>query len=260
MNRIKNERLGEEKLNNQGSFMKIIEYRNSRNIIVEFQDKYKAKVQTNYANFIKGLVKNPYFPTVCNVGINGSKYTMCINGKPIKEYNIWLHMIGRCFDKNLKEKYPTYKSVTCCNEWLLYENFYEWLHSQENFDRWKDEDKWCIDKDILTKGNKLYSPDTCCLVPHNVNCLFIRCDIARNELPIGVEKVKNKFVAYCNNPFNGSIKEYLGTYETQEDAFKSYKKYKECLIKQIAQIEFDKGNITEKCYTAMFNYEVEIND
>lgn len=40
------DRLGQEKLNNQGSLMKIVEYNNSSDIVVEFQDDYKARVST----------------------------------------------------------------------------------------------------------------------------------------------------------------------------------------------------------------------
>ena len=39
--------------------MKIVEYKDSHNIMVEFQDKYKVKVHTGYNNFKKGAVYNP---------------------------------------------------------------------------------------------------------------------------------------------------------------------------------------------------------
>ena len=35
---------------------------------------------------------------------------------------------------------------------------------------------------------------------------------------------------------------------------------KEYLIKHVAQRDYDNGNITEQCYTAMMEYEVEITD
>ena len=41
----KNERLGQIQYNNKGTLMKIVEYNNSRNMIVEFQDEYKIKVK-----------------------------------------------------------------------------------------------------------------------------------------------------------------------------------------------------------------------
>lgn len=253
------QRVGETNINNQNCLMKIVEYNGRRDVIVEFQDEFKGKVHTCYNHFVSGDVKNPYYPNVYGVGIVGNKYSSRENHKIVKEYSIWYSMLQRCFDKDYMKKFPTYDNVTCCEEWLLYENFYEWLHIQENFDKWLNGEKWALDKDILVKGNKVYSPETCCLVPHYINSLFLKNDTSRGGLPIGVSKNGGKFMAYCNNPF-AQKREYLGTRETEQQAFTIYKQYKESLIKQIAQIEYNKGNITKKCYEAMIDYKVEITD
>lgn len=259
---MKNERenrLGEETLNKQGCLMKVVKYNSTRDIIVEFQDEYKTEVHTSYREFVNGNVKNPYYPSVCGVGMVGVKYKAAIGRNAIKEYEAWRGMIRRCFDKKTKEKGFAYKDVTCCKEWLNYENFYEWLHSQENFDKWYNDDGFDVDKDILVKGNKIYSPDTCCLVPQNVNKLFIKNNESRGNLPIGVTKYFNKFKAYCVNPFTG-LWEYLGLHSSIIKAFEAYKIKKESYIKKMAQTEFSLGNITKRCYDAMMNYEVEITD
>ena len=253
------ERLGQEKYNHQNCLMKIVEYNNATDIVVEFQDKHKAKVHTQYSNFLLGNVKNPYYPSLFNVGIIGNKYPISTNSKHIKEYNAWKGVLERSYDKKLKEKYSTYKNVVCCKDWLNYENFYEWLHSQPNFDKWYNGKRWAIDKDILNKGNKIYSPENCCLVPHIINGLFVKGDARRGKYPIGVHKHINKFQALCNNPFvNKTIS--LGLYKTPHEAFQAYKKAKESYIKQVAQVEYDKGNITEQCYEVMMGYKVEITD
>lgn len=255
----RNNRLNEIKINNQGCPMKIIEYNNCRNIVVEFQDKYKANVHTDYRFFSKGEVKNPYCPSIYNVGIIGNKYPRSINGEHTKEYESWVSMLARCFDKTVKNKQQTYRDVTCCDEWLLYDNFYEWLHSQSNFNKWLNGNRWCLDKDILVKGNKIYSPEVCCLVPNDVNVLFIKRESCRGDLPIGVSKWRDKFQANCDNPFTRKM-DYLGLHNTPIKAFQTYKNHKEHIIKQVAQIEFQNENITEQCYNAMMNYCVEIND
>jgi hypothetical protein len=252
-------RLNEERLNNQGCLMKIIQYNSAHDIMVEFQDKYKAKVNAQYSHFIRGQIKNPFFTSVLGVGIIGVKYPVSINNKATKEYITWRSMLVRCYDKKFKEKHPYYKDTTCCDEWLFYENFYEWLHEQENFDKWFNGDRWAIDKDIVIKGNKLYHPETCCLVPQNVNALFTKNDAIRGELPIGVSMRYSKFSASCHNPFTNK-QDKIGVYSTIEEAFFAYKKYKENLIRQVAQIEFDNGNVTEKCYNAMMSHKVEITD
>lgn len=251
--------INEEKLNNQGCLMKVIEYINNRNIIVEFQDAYKARVHTTYGNFKSGSVKNPYYPTVFGVGIIGAKYPKNINTINIKEYETWKCILCRCYDDKTKNRQPTYNNVNCCNEWLNYENFYEWLHSQENFDKWLSGRRWAVDKDIFVKKNKTYSPEMCCLVPQNVNCLFLRREAERGKYPIGVRYRDGKYLATCRNPFLDKAVE-LGYYSTPEKAFETYKKYKESIIKQVAEAEYNKGNITKQCYEVMMSYEVEITD
>lgn len=253
------ERIGEENYNNQGHLMRIIEYKNCMDIVVEFQDKHKAKICTRYDSFKSGAVSNPYHMSVCGVGMLGEKYSAGMNNKHTREYETWRSMLQRCYDKKHQEANPAYKNCTVCDEWLLFDNFYEWLHEQRNFDKWFNEPRWCVDKDIIVKNNKVYSPQTCCLVPQRVNGLFTKCDNRRGELPIGVCLNGNNFQAWCcNNITKQHIA--LGTYETKEDAFYAYKDYKENYIKQVAQEEFFANNITEECYNAMMAYEVEITD
>lgn len=204
------DRLGMEMVNTQGCVMKIIEYNSSSDIVVEFQNEYKWKTKTTWCHFINGQVDNAYYPTLHGVGIIGDKYPITINQKATKEYCTWSSMLDRCC---CPDRYPAYKDVSCCKEWFLYDNFCEWLHNQENFDVWKDMPLSALDKDILIKGNKIYSPETCCLVPIYVNALFIS---RRN---------KNKDQ-----------------------------------IQQLAQEEYEKGTISKKCYEAMMKWEVEIGD
>ncbi len=252
--------LYEEKYNNQGCLMKIVEYNKASDIIVEFQDEHKFRVNTIYGNFKSGSVRNPYYPSIYGFGITGCKYPTKINGVSTKEYNAWIDMLKRCFMKKTKDKQPSYKDVECCEEWLNFEVFCDWLHEQPNYDRWKNGHRWAIDKDILVKRNKVYSPDTCCLVPQNVNCLFLKREAERGCYPIGVHyRYNDGFVAVCRNPFTDSADE-LGSYSTPEKAFGVYKTYKEGIIKRVAEIEYTYGNITEECYKAMIKYEVEIDD
>lgn len=200
-----------------------------------------------------------YKPSVYGVGIVGEKYPTSKNNKDLKEYKTWSGMLERCFAKRDYRRWETYKDKVCCEEWLNYENFYEWLHSQDNFDKWYYGSKWCLDKDIINKGNKIYSPNTCCLVPSYVNTLFIKSDKRRGELPIGVRCAKNKNKYTASISINHNAR-HLGTYLTPEEAFQVYKQAKEEYIKQVAQEEYSKYNITKRCYEAMMNYEVEITD
>lgn len=261
---IDKSREGIIKTNFQNSEMKIIKYISATNILVEFQDKYHYKRKATWQEFNNGSIKNLYFPTVCGVGIVGEKYPTCIDEIDLKEYTTWRGMLRRCYDGKHKMHNPAYKDVTCCDEWLLYEIFYEWLHSQENFDKWYNNDKWALDKDILIKGNKIYSPNTCCLVPIYINSLFTKNNAVRGNLPIGVRKDEKRQGYSANIIYgmeNNRAKNTVHCYPTPEDAFYlGYKPSKENYIKRVAQEEYNKGNITKKCYEAMMNYQVEITD
>jgi len=229
--------------------MTIVEYYRNDNMIVEFQNGYKIKVA--YNNFEKGHVKNPYDKTIYNVGFVGESL---YNSKD-KIYKTWVSMYVRCYDKTELEKHLTYVGCSVCEEWHNFQNFIKWYH--ENIYEIENE-KMCLDKDILLKGNKVYSPETCIFVPQNINTLFTKRDNDRGDLPIGVywHKREQKYRVQCNN--GGGKQVPLGSYNNIEEAFNVYKIFKEKHIKQIADKYKDK--IPYKLYEAMYRYEVNITD
>lgn len=245
---IENQRVGTVIENISGCRMKCIAYRNSMDIDVEFLDSGNIIKNVQWNNFVRGKVRNKK--------INSNN---CLTPTDSKEYRTWYQMLRRCFDKQVKEEKPTYKNAVCCKEWLSFEKFCDWLQSQENYETWKTL-KWsAIDKDIICKGNKMYSPENCFLVPVNVNNLFVKHDALRGNMPIGVYQTNDKYVASCTNSIEDR-QVIIGTYNTAKEAFEAYKKYKENLIKEIADIEYKNGSITKKCRDAMYVYKVEIDD
>lgn len=194
----KNNVIGEESYDKYGCCMKIIDYKNYNKITVQFQDEFKAIVNTAYREFKKGVVRNPNAKSVVNIGVIGNEETMdsIDHTKHLKSYVVWRNMIIRCYSEDsLKEK-PTYKGCTVCEEWHNYTNFKKWYN--ENYYE-IEEDVICLDKDILVKGNKVYSSDTCIFVPQTINKLFTKRNIERGDTPIGVVKVKDKYYSCCSN-------------------------------------------------------------
>ena len=182
----------------------------------------------------------------------------CVN---TREYQKWQNMLQRCFDNKLKEKYPTYKDVTCNDRWLCFANFLEDFEILKQEHNWNVDEKLNLDKDILHKGNKLYSLENCVLMPDWINSLFTKNNAKRGNCPIGVNynKRAKKYQALCN--INGK-KIGLGLYNSLEEAFNAYKVAKEQEIKRIAEDCISKGFITKdsRLYNAMINYQVEIDD
>lgn len=247
------DRTGEEFVSNQGYKIKIVEYYNYENMVVEFENGYKTK--SAYDSFKNGTIKNPYHPTVFGVGYLGvGEYKPNKNNQKNPVYNTWKDMLQRCCDEKFKKKHNTYKEVSVSEEFKNFQNFNKWFVDNT----WHDDFK-TLDKDILIKGNKIYSPSTCVLVNQKINLLFIRNDKNRGKYPIGISKENNKFVAKCGDGEGNRV--YLGKYNTQEEAFEAYKKGKENIIKKVAEEYKEKyPNFPNKLYEAMINYKVEITD
>lgn len=240
----RNSRIGQLAKNNQGTLMKIIEDK-GETVVIEFQDSHKFKIETIYLNFKNRCVKNPYDKTHCNVGYIGTGYFRTVeNGEHPQAYIIWNTMIERCYKESLRDKYPAYYGiVTVCEDWHNYQNFAEWY--KNNYYQVGTE-RMHLDKDILFPGNKIYSPDTCLLVPQRINMLLLNKPNKRG-LPNGISKTKYGYSAKynCVN---------LGIYNTLEEAFLHYTKEKEKKIQEVAQ-EY-RNVIPAKLYTALMDYRV----
>ena len=253
------DRVGEERLNEFESKMIIKEYRKYSDIDIYFPEYDWTFKHAQYGNFKNGSIKCPYEKRYFGKGYLGEgKYKVSENGKLHKYYIIWDNMIKRCYDPKLHEKYSTYKGCEVEEYLLNFQHMGKWI--EDNYYEVPGE-RMHLDKDILCKGNKVYSRKTCIFVPQRINKLFTKCDKARGKNPIGVSDLPSgNYRVDCDNE-NGE-KIYLGSYSTKEEAFQVYKQYKEKLIKET--IDSYKGIIPEPYYSrlkeAMYNYEVEITD
>ena len=268
MSRNKIDRIGERGVNNFGSEMIIV------NSYMKFNDKHKRNYtyidvsfpqydwmakNRQYIDFKKGRISCPYERSIYGVGYIGEgDYRVSENAKNTRVYDTWHSMLRRCYDPKYHKKYPTYTECTSSDEFHNFQNFGEW--DKENYYKVKDE-RMCLDKDILVKGNKIYNPEMCIYVPETINLLFIKNDKNRGESLIGTSPANGKYRAYCSliNPKTGKSKyEYLGTYDTEIEAFQVYKYYKEKNIKVVA--DYFKSQIPTILYDALYEYEVEITD
>lgn len=251
-----NSKIGEIHKTNEGYEFEIIEYINSSQVIIKLvSDVHNFVKTTQYATLKNGEIKNPFHKSVYNVGFIGvGNYVAKVNRKNTPYYNIWKTMIQRCYDKKFQQKYPTYKDCTVCEEWHNFQNFAKWY--EENYYE-VDGEQMHLDKDIIVKGNKVYSPETCIFVPERINYLFLKSNSSRGNLPIGVCKNGNKYVSFLKG-YEQVKNGYLGMFNTIEEAFCIYKKTKEEYIRQIAN-EY-KTKIPKKLYELLIKYKVEITD
>lgn len=185
---------------------------------------------------------------VYGVGINDKK-----DYWDTKEYFLWNDMLRRCYSKSFHLRKPTYAECTVSENFKSFSFFYDWCQKQVGF---KNEG-WELDKDILIKGNKIYSEDTCVFVPSEINSILISCKRARGDMPVGVSYHK-RVKKYQSRVRIGGGRLFLGYFDCPIKAFNRYKEEKENHIKSIA-LKY-KNVIDHRAYTALSNYYVSLDD
>jgi len=261
MSAKKGDRVGEVSYTKYGTKATIVEYVNNKEVLIEFDDEHKYRYFVTYLHFKKGQIYNPFDRTVCGIGYLGNgRYSNISNDNyELKHcYKVWNKMIQRCYmSKELRDiKHMSYEDCVVCEEWHCFNNFAEWYLSNKYN---ANGEPLNIDKDILFRDNKLYSPDNCLLVPREINLLFIKGKSIRGDLPIGVTYYWNDNSRYLASMKIGDGKSFqIGVYSTVDEAFQAYKREKEKRIKEMA--DKYKSVIPEKLYNAMYNYEVLITD
>ena len=240
------------KSSNSGDF-KVLKYNDAKEVEIQFlKTRYETIVQLG--NIRNGNVKDPYAPSVFSIGIVGNKYPISEGGTLIKEYMLWTNMLERCYSDTYKKKRPTYKDCEVSENFKSYEYLYEWCQNQVGFAN----EGWHLDKDLLVKGNKVYSEDSCVFIPQEINNVLTKSTASRGEHLIGVSwhKTKKAFIAQVGK--SKGKREYLGSFNTELEAFNAYKQAKEAFIKE--QANKWKGKIDNRAYDALMSYKVEITD
>ncbi len=141
-------------------------------------------------------------------------------------YVRWCGVLERCYSKSYQKNQPTYVGCSVCEEWLTFSNFKSWMETQD----WEGKQ---LDKDLLIYQNKVYSPETCCFIPREVNLFLTRREKNRGLYPLGVSyQIKpQKSIVELTKPFLSKISidsndTYLGHFNTPEEAHMMWQKAK----------------------------------
>jgi len=243
------DRTGESKISTRGLKMTVIRYTNQKDMDVEFENGYIAK-NVHYANFLRGLIKNPYHPSVFDIGyIGNGDYPSWRNGEYTPQYRTWQNMLERCYTKKRHAGNMAYIGCETCSKW----------HNFQVFAKWRDENYYqipgeriCLDKDILNKGNRIYSPENCMFVPQKINLIFRNLNDGEGHYTgVVYDERYKRFIAHTSK--NGKPN-HLGQRNTPEEAFLLYKKAKEEYIRTTADAYRDV--IPERVYEALYKYAV----
>lgn len=187
--------------------------------------KYPCEVIAQKSHITRGGVNNPYIPSICFKGFLGNgKYSQSNNQH---YYKIWSSLLKRCYEKN-DNSFKSYgaKGVIVDSNWFDFQNFCDWY---ENNEKWNKEYYLELDKDILYNINhletKIYSPETCLLIPSELNCFLAGDNVLSG---ISVKLDDNLNIKYNVSFIQKGIKyEYLN-YSTFKEAKEVYaqEKYK----------------------------------
>ena len=240
---------------NHYGFAKVINYVNKACVEVEFSNT-GYKTITNLSQIKSGEVKDLLQASIAGVGVLGKDFKN--KDAKTKTYQTWSKMIQRCYGdvKNIRNR--TYEDCYVSENFLNFSEFKKWCINQIGVDSFDEKGKnFQLDKDILVKGNKVYSEDTCCFVPQEINTVLLTSKRIRGDNPIGVfyHNRDKKYVAKCKIS-NKTV--HLGYYLTSTEAFIAYKKFKESYIKEVANKW--KDQIDVRVYEALMKYEVSIDD
>ena len=231
--------------NNSGNCV-VVNYTNYDDVTVKFVETgYETK--TRMGNLKLGKVKDYLHPSIYGKGILGEGFKQ--SESQSYSFQLWKNMLKRCYSEVSFKKSPSYEQCLTSETFNGYQQFKTWCNSQLGFGN----TGWELDKDILVKGNKVYSEDTCCFVPKEINLLLVKHDKGRGDYLLGVDYHKNRkqFRARCSD-------KHLGWFNTELEAFYVYKEAKESYIKEVANKW--KDQIDPRVYEALMNYQVEITD
>lgn len=194
---------------------------------------------------------------VFGVGVFDEDICSRENEEILHIYRMWFDMLRRCYDDKYKNTKCTYIDCCVCEEWKRFSVFHKWFEDHKHEYR----DGYHLDKDILVKGNKVYSPETCCFVPAFINTLILNGGAKRQtkngDTPIGVTYYCKRYYARMSK-YGEVVK--IGSFDNEEDAFNSYKQAREEYIKEVATKYYEDGKIAKNVYEALMNYKVEITD
>lgn len=200
--------LGMQYRTNEGYIIEIIGYNGTSDVTVKFLDPFGYQMHTTMQNIKKGQVHNPYklnkFGGFEGVGPYKTREYEAV-------YRRWYNMLIRADQvyynshrgsnsKGILNPTDAYSNLMISHQFLNYNLFADWF--VKGLSQLNPNYEYDIDKDTLyhqyknfTGGRKCYGPDTCILIPHELNVLITLRDngyyVPKYKIQYTVEKVNS---------------------------------------------------------------------
>lgn len=167
-----------------------------------------------------------------------------------KEYSAWKRMLQRCYSEKYHETHPTYKECEVCDEWLSFQAFAEWYDiNTKNITK-----PFHLDKDLKVANNKIYSPDTCMIIPQKVNQFLNDKKGSRGKFMIGVSfcKTYQKFRSQCMDSYSGKHTN-IGLFDSEILAHEAWRDFKSMVAGNLASEQRD-----DKIKNCLLSYKIQM--
>lgn len=235
--------IGREFENRVGEKCFIVDYKSSKEVVVMFYDGYYTTAQMS--NIRKGAVKNPFSEKGRFLGFGVADVMVSTKSPTYKYRRLWEAMITRVCSR----EDTAYHNVTISQDWAILSTFLEDIKRFKGYDKVVT-DGWVLDKDILSVNGKIYSKDTCCFVPPEINSLLVSMGKPKGDYPLGVHfcKREGKFVAQLHVK---TTMKHIGYFDCQDEARAAYKREKQKYVNRIAELY--KSEIDGKVYSALLS-------
>lgn len=169
--------------------------------------------------------------------------------------SVWYDMRTRCLvGGSIQSRQSRYIGCTISDNFCDFQKFTDWHIKQSGFGLFGYE----LDKDLLIIGNKLYSEETCVLLPKELNMFLISEKIDQGLWPAGVylDKRRNNFVARLS--ILGK-QVYLGAYATPEQASAAYVDAKNNEARRwVARLKTNEFIVDERVINRLENWSVKV--
>lgn len=192
--------LGYSGTNCHGDRFRVVDYIGDSVYVVQFESNGFC-VNSRPGNFLKGTVKNPYYPTVNGVGCYGVPAAESCTYSD-RAYELWCGFMGRCYNP-ARRSYRWYgeKGVKVAARWKCFEYFLQDLPRIAGFEEWVAHPTgYELDKDHYRAN--YYGPDSCVFLPRSDNLSLSHSDRRGEETrrEIEVDQIANLIDGIIHHP------------------------------------------------------------